>query len=51
MSLIFHLGIDKYDCNKDLYEEHQEFGDLLQNNFIDNYQNLTCELLLSQVDP
>ena len=46
ISLIFHLGFHEDDNNENLNIEHQEYGDLLQNSFIDNYQNLTCELNL-----
>ena len=49
VSVIFHLGLDwrpsrmKYDIKS----EHQTYGDILQNNLLDTYQNLTCELLES----
>ena len=47
VSVIFHLGLDwrprrKYDT---IRSEHQTYGDILQNNLLDTYQNLTCELL------
>ena len=51
VSVIFHLGLDmrKYEM---IRSEHQTYGDILQNNLLDTYQNLTCELLfvfISQV--
>ena len=50
VSVIFHLGLDwrprmKYET--DMRSEHQTYGDILQNNLLDTYQNLTCELLES----
>ena len=47
LSVIFHLGLGSEPGRK--YEiirsEHQTYGDILQNNLLDSYQNLTCELL------
>ena len=47
VSVIFHLGLDRRHGRK--YEmirsEHKTYGDILQNNLLDSYQNLTCELL------
>ena len=47
VSVIFHLGLDRRHGRK--YEmirsEHKTYGDILQNNLLDSYQNLTCELM------
>ena len=44
MMFVFHLGVDKStttDQQEALEEEIEKNGDILQQNFIDNYQNLT----------
>ena len=46
MSVIFHLGIDSLATKFDLqllHEESRDNQDILQQRFIDNYQNLTSK--------
>ena len=49
MMIVFHLGVDKSttsDQQEALEEEIEKNGDILQQNFVDNYQNLTSKFTL-----
>ena len=44
-SIIFHVSSNESLLNDDLLrEEHAQYGDILQNDLLDSYQNLTCKL-------
>ena len=47
---MFHLGVDSSITtaeNETLEEEIKVNGDILKQNFVDNYQNLTSKILLN----
>ena len=45
MSVVFNIGLSYKDIERDLTIENKEYQDILHYDIVDNYQNLTREIL------